>query len=586
MSFKTWLEQLAPDFVATYKRFSFAILLAAITTTITLGSINEIVWLWDQVWFRAIGGVATGAVFSVAGTLFAESRPEARRAGLLLTYGLPILPIVAFQVYDPTWLTPFALPVVAVLWLSVSPFMRITTGEAREVAQNRFWWLNHQAITTAVIAATGFLIICLGIAAIERSLSMLFGLSSGDIFYRWVLPFTGLFLTPVYWLSTLPKLSEYDPKYLEQPEFISRAIGFLGQFVLAPLLLIYGLILLAYTGQIIITQQLPQGMIGWMVLGFVVIGAANWLVLHPPFMRLKPLVKFFRRWWFWLTLVPLALFFFAVWVRLDTYGLTAERMLLLAGGLWAAVIAIIFLLRRGDIRMIPALAGLILLALSVGPWNFVNLPVQQQAMRLDTLLMQPGENGASFPPKWTPEELEAARGSIDFLAATIEGRNRLAALVRPYGVAFEPSVDTSYSLLAKLGYGDGGVSDPIRTSLYRDMVRQPVDVSATPRCVRPVTFYVDTVLDFVDMRLELNQGTLWIFAPAAARLTGTSVDLDDWAASQGENGIAAPWIDFAFEGANYRLAVDMLELSRVAAAPATVSQLGGMLFTDRITPTP
>ncbi len=42
-----------------------------------------------------------------------------------------------------------------------------------------------------------------------------------------------------------------------------------------PLLLIYAAILLAYTAQIVVTRALPQGMIGWMVLGFVVTGAGH-----------------------------------------------------------------------------------------------------------------------------------------------------------------------------------------------------------------------------------------------------------------------------------------------------------------------
>src|SRR5690606_18803673 len=144
-----------------------------------------------------------------------------------------------------------------------------------------------------------------GMVAIERSLSVLFGLEASDLFYRWVLPFTGLFLTPVYWLSTLPRVANVPPSETENADFTSTAIGFLGQFILVPLLLIYAAILLAYTVQIVITRELPQGMIGWMVLGFVVTGAGTWLVLHPRFMREKPLVRLFRRLWFWLTLVPL-----------------------------------------------------------------------------------------------------------------------------------------------------------------------------------------------------------------------------------------------------------------------------------------
>ena len=75
--------------------------------------------------------------------------------------------------------------------------------------------------------------------------------------------------------------------------------------MLIPLLLAYAAILLAYAGQIAITRPLPEGMIGWMVLGFVMAGAATWLVLYPPFLRGRVIVRAFRRSWFWATLIPL-----------------------------------------------------------------------------------------------------------------------------------------------------------------------------------------------------------------------------------------------------------------------------------------
>ncbi len=370
MGFRAWLEKQAPDFLLTGQRFWFAILFAALTTIVVIGAINGIAEMREEVWARAALGFATAAVLAVAGVYFAESRPGARVAGALLKYALPIAVAAAFQITDIAWFVPYAIPAVAILWLSVSPFTRIERGAPREEVQNRFWWVNFQAVATAIIAAAAYLIVALGLVAIERSLALLFGLATGQVFYNWVLPFTGLFLTPVYWLSTLPRLADYRAEELERPDFLPRAFGFLGQFVLVPLLLIYSLILLAYTAQIVITQKLPQGMIGWMVLGFVTIGAATWLVLHPPFVRTRTLVRLFRIWWFWLTLIPLGLFFIAVSIRIEAYGLTDERMLLVTGGIWATMLAVVFLVGRGDIRLIPALAGLILLLVSVGPWNY------------------------------------------------------------------------------------------------------------------------------------------------------------------------------------------------------------------------
>ena len=275
MNLKSWLERQAPDFVVTWRRFPLAISMAFIMTLIALGAMNDVEWLRQEVWARAAAGLATGAVLAVAGVYFADSRPEAKRLGAFLKYVLPLLAIAAFEVTDIAWFVPYALPAIAVLWLSVSPFTRIARGPAREEQQTCFWLVNHQAVATALIAAAAFAIISFGFLIIERSLSMLFGLDVARVFYQWLLPVTGLFLSPVYWLSTLPRLGDVQMGEAERPEFVSKAIGFLGQFVLVPLLLIYALILLAYTGQIVVTQKLPEGMIGWMVMGFVIVGAAT-----------------------------------------------------------------------------------------------------------------------------------------------------------------------------------------------------------------------------------------------------------------------------------------------------------------------
>ena len=99
--------------------------------------------------------------------------------------------------------------------------------------------------------------------------------------YKVALPAIGGFFAPLYWLSTLPRAADYQPGRLEAPDFLVRAVAMIGKFILIPLLLAYAAILLVYAVQIVITRQLPEGMLGWMVLGFVTAGAGAWLVLHP-----------------------------------------------------------------------------------------------------------------------------------------------------------------------------------------------------------------------------------------------------------------------------------------------------------------
>ncbi len=591
MDFKGWLERQAPDFLQTWQRFPLAIVLAGLNAVIVLGAINDHAWLQQEVWARAALGLATGAVLAVAGVCFAESRPTDRSAGVALKYVLPVAAIGLFQITDIAWFVPYALPAVAILWLSVSPFTRIGTGAEREAQQNRFWIVNHQALATAAIAGGAFAILALGFLVIERSLSVLFGLESGALFYRWLLPFTGLFLTPVYWLSTLPRLSHVVAREAERPEFVGKAVGFLGQFVLVPMLFIYALILLAYTVQIVVTQKLPQGMIGWMVMGFVIVGAATWLVLYPPFMRDRPLVKLFRRLWFWLTLVPLGLFFFAVWVRVDAYGFTSERMLLLAGGIWALALAATFLARRGDIRVIPGLAAVLLLVLSVGPWNYAHLPTQQQLGRLDAVVMNAGADKSLSPPRpnWSAEEVAAARGAIDYLTQNREGQRATRELMAKYGITWSADVDGSYAVLEALGVKEPYIQeDPRYASLWRDFERQPVDVSKTPYLLRPVGIYGEANLTARPLYFAMQGAVLNVSPAEGSAEPPVQLDLMPWMERQSLAGIDQPWLDFTVAGVDYRLVINSLSFDRGEenAGPIRFSSFDGDLFASVAPPMP
>jgi hypothetical protein len=586
MGWVAWLQKLAPDFVATGRRFPFPIVLAALTTAVGLALINAPSDLRDPIWERLWAGLATAVPFALAGVMFAESRRDAVRAGVVFKHVLPIVVIALFQVRDIAWLVPWLLPAIGVLWLSISPFTVIGRGPERDWNQNVFWWVNHQAVATAAIATLAFLIIALGLVAIERSLSLLFGLNSSKLFYEWVLPFTGMFLTPVYWLSTIPRVAEYRDELLDRPDFTSTAIGLLGQFVLVPLLLIYAAILLVYTGQIVVTQQLPQGMIGWMVLGFVVTGAATWLVLHPPFMRDKPLVRIFRTAWFWLTLVPLGLFFVAVWVRVDAYGLTTERMLLLAGGIWAALLALLFLVRRGDIRFIPALAALVLALLSFGPWNVAHLPVVNQLDRLDAVVMNAGSDLSASPPRsdWTAEEVAIARGSIDYLVYHEEGRRGVRDLMARYGVTWPADREGSYVVLEAMGVDIPPSEWEQRyVSISRNFDGQPVDVTATPWLIRPVGVYGPVATDTPPLRFAMPAGELRVGPAGTQDADLVPIDTAGWVARQAEPFLIDPWLDFTVAGRNYRLVVQMITLDRGdgGAGPPVLNTIDGQLFSDR-----
>ncbi|MEX2277999.1 MAG: DUF4153 domain-containing protein [Cucumibacter sp.] len=573
-SWRTRLEQLAPDVNATFGRFPLAVILILLATVVFVAAINEFVPPSDELWWRIVAGLGTGAVFAAAGKFIAESRPGTRIAALVLRFLVPVLAIAAWQVRSTEFLVPWALPAVALLFLSVSPAIRPGKRDERRALEDRFWWINQRAVTTAAVAGIGLLLIALGTLAIERSLELLFSLRSSDLFYHWVLPIAVILLGPVYWLSTIPRLADYAERDLTEPDFLTRAIGFLGQFILTPLLLIYALILLAYGAQILVTQRFPVGVLGWLVLIFVVTGAANWLVLHPEFIRNRPLVRLFRRSWFWLTVIPIALYGLAVFLRVEAFGLTDERLVLIAGGSWAGLLTIAFLLPRfADIRLIPGLAALVLLVFSVGPWNFEQGPRLDQIGRLRASLATAGITGPAAAPAWSEEAAAKARSALAYLTHSEEGRNMLSGLVGELGLEPVAAMDLAV-LMSRLS-----IPLPRDAEIPGDrnrLVRAPgeVNLAGTQVYLARLQFGEVEVAVNDTLGLSLRKGDLVV---NSGRPDEAIVPLSVWFAGQ-RQPISDPLIRFTYAGRGYALVVEELNLIGGAGAEQ-IAYMDATLFT-------
>jgi hypothetical protein len=536
-------------------------------------------------------GIASAAGFSVGSALFAENRPQNRRWGLVLNYVVPLLATGLAVLDQADIIYVYTLLPLSGLWASVGGFTR--WGSAlRQEEERRFWWFNHQAIATACIAVVAFAIIALGLLAIERAVSILFNFGTDQIFFRSVLPFVGVFLTPVYWLSTIPRLDEYREEVMARPDLLAMATGFLGQFVLAPLLLIYGLILLAYAGQIAFTQTLPQGVISWMVLGFVIIGAATWLVLYPPFMRSRGIVRAFRRTWFWLTLIPLALFALALWVRVDSYGLTPERVMLFGGGVWAIATTLVFLTGRGDIRLIPGIAAIVLLPLTVGPINIGNWPRLDQAARLDAAMDRAGVTGPTAEAQWTEADVAIARSAATYLYY-FEGQDMLAGVLAEHQVPITSSgphydLETTYTLM-KLPD-----AVPPAPFIYDSLSRWreiPTDVSSTPFLLERVAISPSAAVPISGLYLQLTEAGDLSVSVVGSTSPAAITPLAAWAEAARPPYLEQPAIDFTVAGVRYRYVVDFATIELRTESPELgrhITYLDGYLFRSvlEIKPTP
>lgn len=574
-----WLGKLGPEIVAAPRRFPLAILFALAATIVLVASIARFIDGGDELYGKIWFGCASGFFMAVAGRLYWESRRGF--VGLVLAGPLPFLPLLIFRFSDFTWQLNMSLLFAVLMWATVAPFTRIGRGQERILNQRRFWWFNHRVVAGGIIASMHFLVIALGIAAIERSLAGLFGVETQHLFYHWVLPIVGCFFTPLYWLAIIPRLDEYDDACMTvQPDFTAQSVGFLGQFVLTPLLIIYSLILLAYTAQIVITQVMPPSTIGWMVLGYFVVGTLTWLLLYPPFMQRSALARFYQNAWFWMTLVPIGLYAVAVYIRVDNYGLTSPRIFLMAGGAWAIVLTIAYLLRHGDIRLMPALAGLTLLLISFGPLSATGLAEADQASRLEQGLRTAGFDDADGP-EWTPENLAFTRGAVEYLIYETNG-DALRAVLDRHGVDHDTESSDLYGVLGKLQMPDGvepGASQPTYTAIYPGRATDaPVDVSATPFFFNRISLWRDSKGQIANLALHLTAGSLVINRDDANETPITELALGPWLERQGESSMTDPYWDFLVDGTLYRLVLDSAVINIGEDGERSFYSAEGLLF--------
>ena len=266
------------------------------------------------------------------------------------------------------------------LFVSFLPFF--SKGENGD-----FWEYNRKIFLRLVesIFFAIFLFATLSLALV--ALDQLFGLNidSKTYLYLWIL-LLGIFQS-WYFLSKFPDLN-YDNK-VDTPD---RVYLIFTQYLLIPITLIYMSILFAYAIKLGINMSLPQGWVGKLSLSFAVVGVFAYLMnyYNDQFSQLK-FVRQFRDHFFTILILPIVLIFISIGRRISDYGMTEQRYLVLAAGIWLLSIAILYGLRKNkDLKWIPiSLSGIILIALFSGPLSMFSTTISSQKNRLyDSLISQ------------------------------------------------------------------------------------------------------------------------------------------------------------------------------------------------------
>lgn len=186
---------------------------------------------------------------------------------------------------------------------------------------------------------------------------------------------------PIIAISGVPE----NDKNLD--EYIPKALNFILSYIIVPSLLFYTVILYGYIIKIIISWELPKGGVVYIISSFSFIGIVTYLLTYPLHKK-QGLINFFSRAFFKILLGPLILFFVAIGVRINEYGITEGRYMVLLF-LILLILSTFFALTKYKNQFFKlTLSTLIILLLfsSFGPWRVENISSISQVGRLKYLL--------------------------------------------------------------------------------------------------------------------------------------------------------------------------------------------------------
>lgn len=248
-----------------------------------------------------------------------------------------------------------------------------------------FWEMNKKLFINIVLTAifTGVLTggVMLAIGGVEQ----LFDINVDGKVYPSVAIFLAIVGSVIIFLHFV-KDGLYE---LENPTPYPIVLKFFTQFILIPLMLIYGVILYAYMFKIIMEWELPRGWVSYLVNAYSVFGILALLLVHPLRESAeRSWVKLFSK-IFYFSLIPLVILMsIGIYRRVSDYGVTEMRYysVLLAG--WLLFIGLYFIIKQNArIKMIPiSLAVLALFSLVTPYFNAFSYSLKSQTDRYRCIL--------------------------------------------------------------------------------------------------------------------------------------------------------------------------------------------------------
>ena len=375
-SFNTVIEKLS----LVAKRFPVSILLTIGVSVLLFMLINGD---YEDIPFRLWLFYSIGIPVGIATVLGAEDF-----FNNLKTCAISLITVLLWSVYCfflPDKVEDSIGQIIEIIVISASAFFAIFfISFLKKDTDKSFWNFTAQTFFQMVLSQIFGSLLFGGLSLAMLAINGLFDVSLGEKMYA-NLAVVCLALFPmIYFLANIPdKIKKHNNEI-----FYHKTLKILALYILTPILAVYAIILYAYLFKIILTWELPNGWISWLVSILALGGLLVITLLYP--VRVQggnKAVAFLSRWLGLLILPLLVLMTIGIFRRIGDYGITINRCYILLLNLWFyGIYLYLFLTKSKHIKWILMSFVGIALITSIGPWSVANIvkysPTEDENRRL------------------------------------------------------------------------------------------------------------------------------------------------------------------------------------------------------------
>lgn len=247
-----------------------------------------------------------------------------------------------------------------------------------------FWKYNYTLFVRFFLAILYSAILFAGLAGALWAFDTLFHFQISAIYYADLAAFIFLVFNTLVFFMGIPENFQVFASTIHFP----KALRIMVQYILIPIIGIYTLILYFYLFQILINRNMPSDWVCLPILIYAIVGVITFVLVYPIRNHTQySSIRTFTRYFFYVLLPLLILYFIGIILRIKPYGLTEDRYLILVLGIWLFLISLYFILfTKENIIFIPISLFLLISISAIGPWGMFQLSVRNQHARLERLL--------------------------------------------------------------------------------------------------------------------------------------------------------------------------------------------------------